>query len=60
MIVGLEFGWSAVSREPMDWADFQLARQLLAEVQVGRKLRSAVAEEDDAFAASIAAMSRRG
>ena len=58
MIVGSEFGWSAVSDEPMTWDDFQIARQLLAEQRVGRRIRQIEAEEDAAFDAVKAQLSR--
>lgn len=44
----------------MDWTEFQLARQLLAEERVGRNVRAAGEDEDDAFAAARAALTRRG
>lgn len=56
MIVGARFGWSAISDSPMDWEQFQRARQLLAEERVGRLIREAEATEDAAFAASREAM----
>ena len=59
MIVAAQFGWSAVSDQPMDWEQFQRARQLLAEERVGRHLRQAGAIEDNDFAASRAALTRR-
>ena len=49
MIVASQFGWSAVSREPMDWTEYHLARQLLAEERVGKFQRAHKAEEDNAF-----------
>ena len=52
MIVARSFGWSAVSDEPMDWTDYHLARQLLAEEKVGTRTRQAEADEDGAFAAA--------
>lgn len=59
MIVAAQFGWSSVSDVPMDWVQFQRARQLLAEERVGRRLRQVEAAEDQTFAASRAAMTRR-
>ncbi len=52
------YGWSAVSDEPMDWTEFSIARQLLAEERVGTRVREAEAAEDAAFAAAKAALSR--
>ena len=59
MIVGYHYGWSAVSDRPMDWEQFQMARQILAEERVGTKLRSAQQDEDSEFAAVRDALSRR-
>lgn len=58
MIVGRYFGWSAVSREPMNWTEYHLARQLLAEDTVGRHARAAEGAEDAEFAAAKALLSR--
>jgi hypothetical protein len=59
VIVAARFGWSSVSDVPMDWVQFSRARQLLAEERVGRRLRQVEAAEDNDFAASRAALSRR-
>lgn len=52
MIVGSVYGWPAVADAPMDWAEFQMARQLLAEERVGRHVRAAGYAEDDEFTAA--------
>lgn len=44
----------------MDWETFQMARQLLTEEVLGRRVRGAVAAETADFQASLQAMSRRG
>lgn len=44
MIVASQFGWSAVSREPMDWYDMLLAAQLMSEERFGKAYRRAVRE----------------
>lgn len=44
----------------MDWAEFQMARQLLAEETLGRVVREVASLEDAEFAASKSAMSKRG
>jgi hypothetical protein len=59
VIVASQFGWPAVSDRPMDWEQFNRARQLLAEERVGKRLRQVEAAEDDDFAAARAALSRR-
>ena len=43
----------------MSWRDFLLARQYLAEERVGRRIRQVEAEEDAAFEAAKAALSKR-
>lgn len=40
------FGWSAVSSEPMTWADFALARQQQVEERIGTRIREERARED--------------
>jgi len=60
VIVGHQFGWAAVSSEPMDWETFELGRQLLLEINSGRRVREAKAIEDAEYAASRSAISRRG
>ena len=59
MIVGYHFGWAAVADRPMDWEEFQMARQVLAEERVGTRVRSAQAEEDAEFAAVRDALTTR-
>lgn len=60
MIVASQFGWSAVSREPMDWTEYHLARQLMAEERVGKHQRAAVAQEDAEFSALLSKAPHRG
>ena len=60
MIVASQYGWSAVSREPMDWTEYHLARQLLAEERVGKYQRAAKAEEDADFSALQSKAPHRG
>jgi hypothetical protein len=59
VIVASQFGWSAVSDQPMTWDQFQRARQLLAEERVGKRLRQPAYAEDEDFAAAQALLSRR-
>jgi hypothetical protein len=42
----------------MDWIDYHLARQLLAEERVGKRVRQAESDEDAEFAATKALLSR--
>lgn len=44
----------------MDWAEFGMARQLLAEEALGRFVREAASLEDAEFSAAKSAMSKRG
>lgn len=51
MIVASQYGWSAVSREPMTLYDLLLAAQLMSEERVGKPRRDnqrAMAERDQA------------
>lgn len=41
MIVASQFGWSAISPEPMNFHDLLLAAQLMSEERVGKPLRAA-------------------
>lgn len=50
MIIGLEYGWGAVSDRPMDWAEFRAARLLLAEGKLGWRVREQERDEDEAWA----------
>lgn len=45
MIVASQFGWEAVSREPMDMYDLLLAAQLMSEERVGTVLRKRAREQ---------------
>ena len=45
MIVASQFGWEAVSREPMGMYDLLLAVQLMSEERVGRVARKAAREQ---------------
>ncbi len=56
MIVAHQFGWSAVSDAPMDWAEYQLALELLTQERAGRRARQVKAEEDAEFQASRKAL----
>lgn len=58
MIVGSRFGWGAVSPEPMDWTEYQIAVRLLAEERVGTRVREAEAQEDAAFQAARKSLAR--
>jgi hypothetical protein len=40
----------------MDWQEFALSRQFIAEERVGKAARAAVAQEDEAFAAASKAL----
>lgn len=51
MIVASQFGWSAVSSEPMTFYDLLLAAQLMSEERVGKPHRARqfrMAHEDQA------------
>jgi hypothetical protein len=56
VIVASQFGWSAVSSEPMSIHDFLLAAQLMSEERVGKPHRDyqrSLAEQDKKGLASL-------
>ena len=58
MIVARHYGWGAVTERPMDYGEFLLALQLLAEERTGTKVRDAKRQEDAQFAKSQEALKR--
>jgi hypothetical protein len=59
IIVAAEYGWDAIAGpHRMNWKQFALARQHLAEREVGRIYREIEAQEDAMFEASARQLSR--
>jgi hypothetical protein len=46
LAVAAEFGWAAISSQPMDWEDYSLARKYLVEHRIGTRIREQKAIED--------------
>lgn len=58
MIVARHYGWGAITERPMDYGEFLLALQLLAEERTGSKVREAKRREDSKWDSAHQALKR--